>query len=604
MPHLHLPKEAEKQRVPVTVITGFLGSGKSTLLNHILRWSQRSDVDKSGVSRRNIAVIENEFGEISIDKTIVGDQLLERENLVSMEGGCVCCSLRKDVVKAFAELERRAKAKNTAHDHILLETTGLADPSPLAFTFFANPWIAARFKLDSIVCVVDSKHLLQHVVEYQPGGDVNEAVQQLAFADLILLNKVDLVDEESKMEVMAAIKHINNTAKIVECRLSGDSLLLPSMERILDSNTFSVSRALEVDPQFMDSDSASESCDEEGDGRKQPQEKSALPPQGSDQQQQPQQQQQQQQQQQALLPPGHLESSNSQARGTPTESRPGTQGQQQQGTCEICREQHQHSEQHQQHQQQQYPDHQPRRCGCGCAERSAKAGGQSSIVGGSKRSLQQAEPQLLQKHEKEKRPKRRRKLLHDTSDISSVGFQAHGTLDEYRFNMFMRDLLTEKAKDIYRCKGVLAVHGYGNKKFVFQGVHETICYGPADHPWKEGEVPVNQIVFIGRDLDRKALVQGFRTCVWSPLPEGWVQTTDPKTGQPFYWNKDTNEKSWLRPLLTNPPPLSIHTTCTFAASHLRSPSSGTRTHASGHGCAPKPPPSCGSTMHPLSNPSG
>ena len=111
----------------------------------------------------------------------------------------------------------------------------------------------------------------------------------------------------------------------------------------------------------------------------------------------------------------------------------------------------------------------------------------------------------------------------------------------------MRDLLTEKSKDIFRCKGVLCIHGYGSKKFVFQGVHETICYGPCDKPWNEREVKLNQLVFIGRGLDRKSLVAGFRSCVWTPLPEGWEEFQDPTTKKPYYANKALKQKTWTRP---------------------------------------------------------
>jgi hypothetical protein len=152
----------------------------------------------------------------------------------------------------------------------------------------------------------------------------------------------------------------------------------------------------------------------------------------------------------------------------------------------------------------------------------------------------------------DRRPKRRRKQMHDLSGIGSVGIVARGPLDEYRFNMFMRDLLAEKARDIFRCKGVLAVHGYGDRKFVFQGVHETICYGPADRPWGDDEPRVNQIVFVGRGLDRRSLMEGFRTCVWQPLPEGWREFCDPVTGQPYYCHAASGRKTWARPEAARP----------------------------------------------------
>eukprot|EP00798_Chlamydomonas_sp_ICE-L_P003688 gene3688-13756_t len=109
------------------------------------------------------------------------------------------------------------------------------------------------------------------------------------------------------------------------------------------------------------------------------------------------------------------------------------------------------------------------------------------------------------------------------------GIQVVGTQDESRFNMFMRDLLMEKAKDIYRCKGVLAVQGYGDQKFIFQGVHETICHGPANKPWQEGEEKVNKIVFIGKGLNRKALIKGFQTCLHSVSQSGGNSAIGPSS---------------------------------------------------------------------------
>lgn len=445
-------------KVPVSVITGFLGSGKSTLLNYIL--SQRGD--------KNIAVVENEFGEVNIDRTLVGDKLAEREDLVSMENGCVCCSLRKDIVKAFSELQKRSQTKARPMDHILLETTGLADPSPVAFTFFANPWIAARFKLDSITCVVDAKHLMQHLEDGQHAqGAINEAIQQLAFSDLILLNKIDLVSDADKADVLLAIKRINNTARIIECQLNSESGR-PELSSILGINSFSVQRALTVDPQFLDTDSDTD-C-----------------------------------------------------------TQPSTYRQHSDTPQQVSTEAQSHPQ----------PDQ--------AAQPAAEVGEDTAgTVADGKRPNEPCA--CLSDSATERKPKRRRKKLHDLSDVSSVGITTHGQLDEYRFNMFMRDLLGEKAKDIFRCKGVLCVHGYGNQKFVFQGVHETICYGPAETPWQEGEARLNQIVFIGRGLDRKMLIEGFRTCLWRPLPEGWEEALDEKTNKPYYWNKHTGQKSWLRP---------------------------------------------------------
>lgn len=237
-----MPKP-EAQKIPVTLVTGFLGAGKTTLLNHILRQK----------GNKRVAVIENEVGEINIDNSLVVDNLLSKEDLVSMDRGCVCCSLRNDIVGALRELQSRAASRDIAYDAILLETTGLADPAPVAFTFFANSWISANYRLDSILCLVDAEHLREHLEDAE-GGDVNEAVNQIAFADIILLNKIDLVSEEEVQKARDMVRSINVTADLVEVALAGDAQ--PGVgeqlawDRLMGINSFSIERALQVDPYF------------------------------------------------------------------------------------------------------------------------------------------------------------------------------------------------------------------------------------------------------------------------------------------------------------------------------------------------------------------
>ena len=119
--------------------------------------------------------------------------------------------------------------------------------------------------------------------------------------------------------------------------------------------------------------------------------------------------------------------------------------------------------------------------------------------------------------------------------------------DKYRFNAFMRDLLSEKARDIFRSKGCLCIKGQEALKFVFQGVHETVCFGPSTSGWAKDEQPVNQIVFIGRNLDRQALTEGLRSCVWVPLPDGWSEYYDTRVARPYYVQNSTGKKQWDRP---------------------------------------------------------
>ncbi|KAF8072590.1 Cbwd1 [Scenedesmus sp. PABB004] len=505
-------RAAVAHKIPVTIITGFLGAGKTTLLNYILK----------ARGEKNISVIENEFGEVNIDNELVADNLIEKEDLVSLDNGCVCCSLRKDIVKALAEIERRSKHRSKRVDQVILETTGLADPAPVAFTFFANPWIVSRYRLDSIVCVVDTRYVMQHLEEDSAGG-INEIAQQLAFSDLILLNKTDLVDAEQLDVVKGAVRRINQSAQLVECRLNVEGAA-PPLSLLLENNSFSVNKALQVDPEFLHSDSGSDLDDSDSDS-----DDSDSGSGGGDDS------------------PGH----NAAAGDAPGEAEGSAAQQHAAGCCGGSGRpgKRQKVEQQQQQQQQQQQD--------GDADAARRESGQqaeSSLqtsqtrCGGRWGQQSMADDSAAALTKGERRPKRRRKQLHDLSGVGSVGIVARGPLDEYRFNMFMRDLLAEKAKDIFRCKGVLAVHGYGNQRFVFQGVHETICYGPSDKPWADNETRINQIVFIGRRLDRKALMEGFRTCVWSRLPDGWQEYHDPVTLQPYYYNPNTNQKTWARPV--------------------------------------------------------
>ncbi|WJX87579.1 hypothetical protein P8452_69756 [Trifolium repens] len=194
------------KRVPTTIITGFLGSGKTTLLNHIL----------TAQHGKRIAVIENEFGEVDIDGSLVASHSsVSGENIVMVNNGCLCCTVRGDLVKMLLELVRKKRDK---FDHIVIETTGLAKPAPVIETFFTDELLSKYVKLDGVVTLVDCKHAMQHLNEVKPRFVVNEAVEQVAYADRIILNKIDLVTESELNILTKKIQHINGMSQIKQAK--------------------------------------------------------------------------------------------------------------------------------------------------------------------------------------------------------------------------------------------------------------------------------------------------------------------------------------------------------------------------------------------------
>ena len=259
-------------------------------------------------------MLENEFGEVSIDTGLVAESMDSPEDLITMDNGCVCCSIRGDLIRTLGQLAQR----RMEFDAIILETTGMADPAPIIYTIQTNPKMSDHYRIDSLVCLADCKHIEQHLDEVKPEGNVNEALQQVAFADRILLNKLDLVTDDEKEKVRSRLRGINKFATIIETERSRAPL-----EKILKINSFDMESIMTVDPNFFEEDEGN-------------------------------------------------------------------------------------------------------------------------------------------------------KKTHNIALVQSVGVSFKGNLHAQWFNMFMMDLLRDRAADLYRTKGLLSFHGQGDVKFVFQGVHEQV----------------------------------------------------------------------------------------------------------------------------------
>ena len=441
-------------QVPVTVLTGFLGSGKTTLLNRIL-------TENHG---KRIAVIENEFGEIGVDNDLV---IGAEEEIFEMNNGCICCTVRGDLIRILGNLMKR----RDKFDYIMVETTGLADPGPVAQTFFMDAEMQEKLQLDSVTTVVDAKHIWQHI------DDSDEAREQIAFADVILLNKTDLVTEGELDQLEARIRSMNAAAKVYRTKNA-----VVEMDKILNVGGFDLDRALEVDPQFMEPEypfewagvynlsvGTHELVLQEGPD---PAMKIALVPvnastdevledavepvvmvfsddahelsAGG-----------------ILQPSGQLIALNL----TADELRFDVQIESP-GAYALFAEHH--------------PD-----------EFQTQLFGSGTLV------KPVVEREFKPDHE------------HD-DEVTSVGITTPGNLDADRLNDWISDLLRTKGTDIFRMKGILSINGQSNR-FVFQGVH-MLFDGRPDRPWG-GEPRYNSLIFIGRNLDRTELTEGFEACL-------------------------------------------------------------------------------------------
>jgi len=442
-------------KIPVTILTGFLGSGKTTLLNRIL----------SEQHGQRVAVIENEFGEVGVDQALV---INADEEIFEMNNGCICCTVRGDLIRVLANLMKR----RDKFDRVLVETTGLADPGPVAQTFFMDEDIQEDFRLDGIVTLVDAKHLDMHL------EDSKEAREQVAFADVLVLNKIDLVDEIAVERLERRARSMNAMAKIVRSRMAD----VPIGD-VLDIGGFDLDRALEHKPTFLEPEYPFEwagvfqaSGDLQlvlGDG---PDPTMNV----------------------VVIPGGVLAGDDFKPTAERVLRLYGRKGESLAPGGRIAPGEKQYT-----------------------LELAGK-GPKSFTIGVPEPGLYtlfiQHTPEEFALRIEDGRGKRLEPTsakafaaghTHDDT-VTSVGIETEGTVDRNKFNAWLGKLLREQGVDIFRSKGILNIKG-DDKRFVFQGVH-MLLDGDSDRPWGRGR-RVNQLCFIGRKLDREALVSGFRACL-------------------------------------------------------------------------------------------
>ncbi|MGF7079624.1 CobW family GTP-binding protein [Mucilaginibacter sp. UYCu711] len=447
----------EQSKIPVTVLTGFLGSGKTTLLNRIL-------TENHG---KKIAVIENEFGEVGVDNELV---IGADEEIFEMNNGCICCTVRGDLIRILSQLTRRKDKL----DYIIIETTGMANPSPVAQTFWVDEEMQEEYALDAIVTIVDAKHVWHHI------NDSDECKEQIAFADVLLLNKTDLVSADELKKLTARIRSMNGQAKVYQTK---DAAI--DLHHILNINAFDLDAKVEMNPAFLDEEYPYEWS---GYYKLNKRLYTFVFDQGPD-----------PRMDLIVLRLADLSEKEQIKTAKKAIYQFSEREEVNYATLQIPNIRLDVKNQVDLREEKQYYYLEIEESGYyGLFTQHGPDEFNMQLLD-DKRNL---EPEISHEHSHSHE--------HDESVIS-VGIQDDRPLSIQKVNDWISFLLDHKGTDIYRMKGIMNIAG-NDERFVFQGVH-MLFDGKADRKWKTDEKRRNQIIFIGKNLNREEILSGFELCV-------------------------------------------------------------------------------------------